>query len=318
MDKAIASLMGRRRLLSIWVVGITAGILAACATERRSRSALMTTNRQQKQNRQAAEKGRLLARVTPPTETGALGLQPLGLSAKRDGFIYVPKGYQASRPAPLVLMLHGAGGDAEGGLVPFRQLADAAGLILLALDSRRQTWDVIFGQYGPDIAFIDQALTQAFSRYAVDPTRLAVEGFSTVPPMHSVLASPTATCSAMSLPSRQGLWHQEDKRVHHAYSSLTARMTRSYQLSDVVARLCRRCNVLVTTCFIGSSTDPTLFHRQSPTTHWTGSWQRGNEGFLTDAAQDRLLQNLLNAAKSRSTSAQRERLCGSVRSAFFR
>jgi len=138
----------------------------------------MTTNKQQKQSRQAAENGRLLARVTPPTETGPLGLQPLGLSAKRDGFIYVPKGYQASRPAPLVLMLHGAGGDAEGGLVPFRQLADAAGLILLAPDSRRQTWDVIFGQYGPDITFIDQALTQTFSRYAVDPTRLAVEGFS--------------------------------------------------------------------------------------------------------------------------------------------
>ncbi|NEQ25354.1 MAG: hypothetical protein F6K28_41065 [Microcoleus sp. SIO2G3] len=104
----------------------------------------MATNRQQKQSRQAAENVRLLARVTPLTETGSSGLQPLGLSTERDGFIYVPKAYQASRPAPLVLMLHGAGGDAEGGLVLFRQFADAAGIILLAPDSRRKTWDVIY------------------------------------------------------------------------------------------------------------------------------------------------------------------------------
>jgi predicted esterase len=37
---------------------------------------------------------------------------------------------------------------------------------------------VLFGEYGPDISSLDQALTQTFSRYAVDPTRLAIEGFS--------------------------------------------------------------------------------------------------------------------------------------------
>jgi poly(3-hydroxybutyrate) depolymerase len=75
-------------------------------------------------------------------------------------------------------MLHGAGGDARGGLAPRMELADAAGLILLAPDSRLQTWDVLFGEYGPDIAFIDQALAQTFSRYAVDPAHIAIEGFS--------------------------------------------------------------------------------------------------------------------------------------------
>jgi predicted esterase len=75
-------------------------------------------------------------------------------------------------------MLHGAGGDAEGGLKPLLHLADAEGLILLAPDSRRQTWDVIFGRYGPDISFIDQALDKTFSRYAVDPEKIAIEGFS--------------------------------------------------------------------------------------------------------------------------------------------
>ena len=138
----------------------------------------MTTGRWQKQGRQAAEAGRLLARPTQPTEAAPRGLQPLGLDAKRDGLLYVPPTYQVKQPAPLVVMLHGAGGDARGGLKLLKPLADAAGLILLAPASRRQTWDVIFGGYGPDIAFIDSALTQTFSRYAIDPAHIAVGGFS--------------------------------------------------------------------------------------------------------------------------------------------
>ena len=139
----------------------------------------MKRDRQKKEDGQAAAHGRLIARPTQPIGTAPVGLQPLGLDTERDGFLYVPEGYQASRPAPLVLMLHGAGGNARGGLTPLLDLANAAGFILLAPDSRRQTWDVIVGRrYGPDIAFIDQALAQTFSRYAVDLTHIAIEGFS--------------------------------------------------------------------------------------------------------------------------------------------
>ena len=124
------------------------------------------------------EAGRLLARPGQPTGSASPGLHPLDLDAGRDGLLYVPAGYQADRPAPLVLMLHGAGGAARGALGPFLPLADAAGLVLLAPDSRGRTWDVILGGYGPDVAFIDRALTEAFRRCAVDPARVAVEGFS--------------------------------------------------------------------------------------------------------------------------------------------
>ena len=36
----------------------------------------------------------------------------------------------------MAVMLRGAGGDAEGRLAPFRDLADGAGLVLLAPESR--------------------------------------------------------------------------------------------------------------------------------------------------------------------------------------
>jgi predicted esterase len=162
----------------MFLAGITGAIGTACTTNSIERITLMRTDKRQNQDRQASTNGRLLARPTQPTGTAPVGLQPLGLSAKRDGLLYVPKNYQASRPAPLVVMLHGAGGDARGGLTPFQNLADTAGLILLAPASRRQTWDVLFGDYGPDITAIDQALAQTFSRYAVDPTKMAIEGFS--------------------------------------------------------------------------------------------------------------------------------------------
>ncbi|HEY9779214.1 MAG TPA: PHB depolymerase family esterase [Leptolyngbyaceae cyanobacterium] len=138
----------------------------------------MIRDRQQKQDRQSAEKGRILARPIQINKAAALGLQPLGLGAGRDGLLYVPASYQASRPAPLVLMLHGAGGYAHQALALFQHLADASGLILLAPDSRDRTWDIILSGYGSDIAFIDSALEQTFSRYAIDPARIAIAGFS--------------------------------------------------------------------------------------------------------------------------------------------
>jgi predicted esterase len=124
--------------------------------------------------------GRLRAR--PHGVTGkpvAPGLAALGLGSEgRDGQLYVPSGYNIGRVYPLVLMLHGAGGSGRGALTPFLGAADAAGLILVAPDSRGTTWDFIRGPYGPDVAFIDRALGDVFARCAVDPARMAIEGFS--------------------------------------------------------------------------------------------------------------------------------------------
>ena len=125
-------------------------------------------------------RGRLGSRPSGTVGGAPVGLRPLELSAGSDGYLYVPAGYEARLPAPLVLLLHGAGEDARDGLAQLRQQADGAGLILLALNSRGPTWDLILGRgrYGHDVATIDEALGQTFSSYAVDPGRVAVGGYS--------------------------------------------------------------------------------------------------------------------------------------------
>ena len=130
--------------------------------------------------------GRVTARPGKPRRSGKRGLQPLGLTQGRDGFLYVPESYSAERLAPLAVMLHGAGGSAQGGLAPLQPLADKAGLLLFAPDSRRQTWDVIRGGFGPDIAYIDEGLSWVFERYAVNPPAATrAEGSPTGPPTPS-------------------------------------------------------------------------------------------------------------------------------------
>ena len=89
----------------------------------------------------------------------------LGLDAARDALLYVPGTYQATAPAPLVLSFHGAGGNAQGGLYPLQPLADDGGFLVLSVPSRGGTWDAVLGAFGPDVAFIDQALGWTFERY---------------------------------------------------------------------------------------------------------------------------------------------------------
>lgn len=123
-------------------------------------------------------KGRLSSRPGTPAEPRAPGRHALGLGGRRDGVLYIPAGHKPESPAPLVVMLHGAGGSAPGALWPFEALADERGFVLLAPESRAMSWDVRFGPFGPDVEFIDRALARVFRHCAIDPARMAVEGFS--------------------------------------------------------------------------------------------------------------------------------------------
>jgi phospholipase/carboxylesterase len=131
-------------------------------------------------NREVPDRSRARLASRPGREAGGApaGLSALHLAAgPRDALIYVPSGYETGRPAPFALMLHGAGGSARIG-PELQELANTTGTILVAPDSRGQTWDILRGGYGPDVTFLDSALEWAFSRCAVDPTRVAIGGFS--------------------------------------------------------------------------------------------------------------------------------------------
>jgi phospholipase/carboxylesterase len=74
--------------------------------------------------------------------------------------------------------LHGAGGRHSGPVSLLGSYAEAHGFALLVPASRQATWDGILDAFGPDVAFIDRALSHVFDRISVDPTRIIVEGFS--------------------------------------------------------------------------------------------------------------------------------------------
>lgn len=126
----------------------------------------------------AAERGLLLSRPERPSlASPGTGRVPLHLGGKRDGFLYVPKGVSPSQAAPLVVFFHGAGGNAGQAdmVLPF---AERNHVLVLSIDSRGSTWDVIEDEVGPDVAFLDRALAWTFERFTVDPSRIAISGFS--------------------------------------------------------------------------------------------------------------------------------------------
>jgi phospholipase/carboxylesterase len=101
----------------------------------------------------------------------------LGLEPERDTLLYVPNGLRPGH-ASLVLLFHGAGGEAAGGLSLLLPLADSYNLVLAAPSSRGSTWDGVQGNYGPDVVMVNRALERIFDLVFVDPGHVAVGGFS--------------------------------------------------------------------------------------------------------------------------------------------
>ena len=130
--------------------------------------------------RQRAEDGHISARLKPPTtkaRTGEHALMLGGIDSDRDGVLRVPPTYTPDKPAPLAVMLHGAGGYARRVSSLF-SVGEDFGVILLIPESRGPTWDAVRGRYGPDIEFLDRALRYTFERCNVDARRIGIGGFS--------------------------------------------------------------------------------------------------------------------------------------------
>jgi phospholipase/carboxylesterase len=140
-------------------------LVAALELALDGQQAVVATRIGQNQDMVSTGEGRLAARPQRPAREGdaARGLSPLGLGEGRDGLIDAPATHRPDRPAPLLVMLHGAGADARQVLAMAVPAADEFGVLLVAPDSRGRTWDVILGGYGPDVRFLDRALARIFA-----------------------------------------------------------------------------------------------------------------------------------------------------------
>ena len=123
------------------------------------------------------ELGRLGTRHSVATERTAPGAHPLGLRKARDGVLYVPARYQPDTPIPLVLLLHGAGGNGASVAQRFRAYADELGIAFVAPDSAEVSWDRA-DRLTRDVAHIDAALAIAYRRINTTPDRVRIGGFS--------------------------------------------------------------------------------------------------------------------------------------------
>lgn len=121
---------------------------------------------------------RLAARPLATRTSAAPGVTRLFLHESRDGLLYVPPDLDPDTPQPLVIFLHGAGGNAASVVASFQSLADEARCLLLVPESRGPTWDLLVGGVGPDVRYLDAALKWTFARCAVDPWRIGLGGFS--------------------------------------------------------------------------------------------------------------------------------------------
>lgn len=119
----------------------------------------------------------------PETRSGVLQLAG-------GAYAYLPKGMAAS-PRPLLVALHGAGGEPANVLAAWRAHADAHGIVLMIPRSINGTWDMVEDlksrlgaemnvqpRFGKDLQAIDDALADLFAKVAVDTRRIGLVGFS--------------------------------------------------------------------------------------------------------------------------------------------
>ena len=113
-----------------------------------------------------------------PLRPGVYRVEPDGPDVRRAALVRVPDGLAPGVPVAAAVLLHGSGGEPQQGLSLLEPFASRTGLLVLAPASRDYTWDGILGRMGPDVGEIDHLLRWLFDRFAVDPTRLAIGGFS--------------------------------------------------------------------------------------------------------------------------------------------
>ena len=101
----------------------------------------------------------------------------------RTYLVHVPSSYDDNMPTPLVIVLHGYTGTAEGmeTLTEFTAKSDEEGFIVVYPQGLVQRWNVGFGTLKfdtDDVGFINELINRLEQKYAIDPNRIYVTGFS--------------------------------------------------------------------------------------------------------------------------------------------
>jgi len=92
---------------------------------------------------------------------------------------YLPSSAVGRRRVPVAVFLHGALRTVEAFVAAFEPLLEETGVLMVAPYAAQGTWDVLRGVgFGPDVARLNAALEWTFASVPVDPTRLALTGFS--------------------------------------------------------------------------------------------------------------------------------------------
>lgn len=116
--------------------------------------------------------------AAPAAEPLPPGRHGLSFAEGREAVLVVPEGLPVDAPVPLLVMFHGAGGEANRVLPHFVAHARARRFLLLAPQSMYPTWDIVIGGHGPDLERLDAALSRVAEHFPLDPARLAFAGFS--------------------------------------------------------------------------------------------------------------------------------------------
>jgi len=105
---------------------------------------------------------------------------------KREYLLYVPKSYDATRPTPLVISMHGGGGwpVMQRDLSEWNRLAESHGFIVVypsgLKDGGVRGWRLIHRGPGltKDVRFISDLIDDLEKAYNIDPTRIYANGLS--------------------------------------------------------------------------------------------------------------------------------------------
>jgi polyhydroxybutyrate depolymerase len=102
---------------------------------------------------------------------------------KREYLLYVPRSYDRTKPSPLVISMHGAGGwpVQQMNLSQWNRMADSQGFIVVYPSGLERVGPRVW-RVGPDFAkdvrFISEIIDKLEAAYNVDPARIYANGFS--------------------------------------------------------------------------------------------------------------------------------------------